>query len=122
MNKVNWWWLVNGHDSYAPWKFRERFARIFRQEMPQISRNQGRILMRRLVINEFQLQIGSTCLSDEEKRSTNMDELNASVWYRGRGGVVVLVHAVQSEIRKQTRHIEIILRTAGQENARKSGK
>ena len=51
-----------------------------------------------------------------------MDELNASVWYRGRGGVVVLVHAVQSENRNQTRHIEIILRTAGQENARKSGK
>lgn len=37
-------------------------------------------------MNEFQSQIGSTCLSDEEKWSTNLVELNASVWYRGREG------------------------------------
>ena len=84
--------------------------------MPQISRNQGRILTRRLVMNEFQPQIGSKCLSDEEKRSTNMVELNASVWYRGGG--VGSNNAVQSEIRKWIRHIESILRTPGHKRKR----
>ena len=73
-------------------------------------------------MNEFQSQIGSTCLSDEEKWSTNLVELNASVWYRGREGGRTVVPVEQSEIRKQMRHIEIILRTADKKTGGQSGK